>query len=64
MTNYFEPTPEEICFLTIQDVKDSLKGDFLTKTDAELGTLILKAQDAIKCHFSAEALRIPVEKTC
>ena len=52
MTNYLTDQGGELCFIQIQDVKDSLWGDYLTMTDEEITQLILSAQNAVRCWFN------------
>lgn len=58
MANLFEAQTDELCYVSIEDVRDSLWGVFLATatpliTDEEIGILIVKAQKQVNVYLNA-----------
>ena len=64
MADLLLPSTDELCYLSVQDVRDSLKWPFLDTatpliTDDQIGVLIVKAQDQINYYLNSINPDIP-----
>lgn len=61
MANLFWPQTDELCYITVEDVKDSLPSPISDLSDAEIEVLIVKAQNELNIYLNSINPDIPCE---